>query len=188
MVAITHISDIPREGAGLFLGVDPGKKGALAIVDEDGNIISKVMKHPTAIETYSWLRMAIEKHRVLMAAIEKPFAKSMNKGVFTYLSEYGELRMALKLANIPFVEVHPSKWTKKMHKILPQGREGFKSAKEASLASARKIWPDECWKATERSRTPSDGLVDAALIAEWCRRTHGSKCTSTNCERYEEVS
>lgn len=174
MVAILKTAKNLRDEDNLFLGVDPGKKGGLTVLDESGAIVAMTTKHPTAIETYSWLRTAIEAHRVQMCAIEKPFAKSMNKGVFTYLSEYGELRMCLRLANIPFIEIHPSKWTKKLHKDLEGGRDSFESSKEASLQVARQLWPEQSWLATERSRKPHDGLYDSALIAEWCRRTHGA--------------
>ena len=176
MVATTHSAKILRDEANLFLGVDPGKKGGLAVLDESGAIVALTVKHATAIETYSWLRTAIEAHNIRMCAIEKPFAKSMNKGVFTYLSEYGELRMCLRLSNIPFIEVHPSKWTKLLHKDLEEGRDGFKTAKQASLATARQLWPEESWLATKRSKKPADGLFDSALIAEWCRRIYGADC------------
>jgi len=177
LVAITHIGKSLREEAGLFLGIDPGKKGGLCVLNESGAIVALTVKHETAIETYSWLRTAIEAHRVQMCAIEKPFAKSMNKGVFTYLSEYGEMRMALRLSNLPFIEIHPSKWTRRLHKpLIDSGAiTGDEKPKVKSLAAARDLWPDQCWLATERSRVPHDGLVDAALIAEWCRINYKRK-------------
>jgi hypothetical protein len=41
--------------------------------------------------------------------------------------------------------------------------------KVAALASANKLWPTERWLATTRSKTPHDGMVDAALIARYNR-------------------
>jgi hypothetical protein len=42
--------------------------------------------------------------------------------------------------------------------------------KRAASELARRLWPDESFFATERCKTPHDGLVDAALIAEYARR------------------
>jgi hypothetical protein len=42
--------------------------------------------------------------------------------------------------------------------------------KPAALSKARQLWPGETWLATARSSKPHEGLIDAALIAEWARR------------------
>ncbi len=41
--------------------------------------------------------------------------------------------------------------------------------KVAALAAANKLWPTEQWLATSRSKTPHDGIIDAALIAYYNR-------------------
>jgi len=38
--------------------------------------------------------------------------------------------------------------------------------KKIALMKAQQYWPEESWFATARSRTPHDGIVDAALIAK----------------------
>jgi hypothetical protein len=58
--------------------------------------------------------------------------------------------------------VPPQAWTGALHKKAPMT---FANPKESSLYVARQLWPDQNFLATERSRVPHDGVVDAALIA-----------------------
>jgi len=37
------------------------------------------------------------------------------------------------------------------------------------LLKARQLWPDETWLASPRCTKPHDGMIDAALIAEYAR-------------------
>ena len=48
---------------------------------------------------------------------------------------------------------------------VPRGK-----TKEYAKAKAAEIWPTEKWLASERSSIPHDGMIDAALIAEYGRR------------------
>ncbi len=56
-------------------------------------------------------------------------------------------------------------WQPVMLGKVPRGE-----TKSRALAKARELWPDEIWKASARSTVPHDGIVDAALIAEYGRR------------------
>ena len=83
--------------------------------------------------------------------------------------------MAMSAGKI--LAVLEAKGFKKVHRILsfdwhpavigkiPQGK-----SKEYALAKARELWPDESWLATDRSTTPHNGMIDAALIGEYGRR------------------
>ena len=39
--------------------------------------------------------------------------------------------------------------------------------KVAALAAANKLWPQQKWIATNKSKVPHDGMIDAALIAHY---------------------
>jgi hypothetical protein len=55
-------------------------------------------------------------------------------------------------------------WTK------PKMPKGMKfDTKAAALNQAEQLWSGNDWTATERSRKPHDGMIDAALIAEYAR-------------------
>jgi len=48
---------------------------------------------------------------------------------------------------------------------IPKGQ-----AKALAKAKVAELWPDESWLPSERASVPHDGLIDAALIAEYGRR------------------
>jgi hypothetical protein len=41
--------------------------------------------------------------------------------------------------------------------------------KAAALAAAERLWPEENWLASERCKSPHDGMIDSALIAQFAR-------------------
>ena len=61
--------------------------------------------------------------------------------------------------------VNPKAW----QKIAWEGVTKQKDTKQTSLIAAKRLFPGESFLATERSRVPHDGLVDAALIAYYCK-------------------
>jgi hypothetical protein len=52
--------------------------------------------------------------------------------------------------------------------MLPGCKSG--ETKPRALEVASRTWPEEDWLATPRSSKPHEGLIDAALIAEYGRR------------------
>jgi len=61
-------------------------------------------------------------------------------------------------------------WQRQMLGNVPQGK-----TKEAALSMARELWSDETFLETPRCKTPHDGMIDAALIAEFIRTKHITK-------------
>jgi hypothetical protein len=78
---------------------------------------------------------------------------------------YGAIRGVLASRYIRHHRINPQAWQKKMLIGCAKG-----DTKPAALAAARRLWPEEKWLATARSLVPHNGLVDAALIAEYARR------------------
>jgi hypothetical protein len=56
-------------------------------------------------------------------------------------------------------------WHPVMLGKIPQGQ-----SKTLALAKATELWPEENWLASKASKVPHNGLIDAALIAEYGRR------------------
>lgn len=63
------------------------------------------------------------------------------------------------------VTVDAKDWQARMLGKVPKGE-----TKQFALEAALRLWRGENWKATARSTTAHDGMVDAALIAEDARR------------------
>lgn len=77
---------------------------------------------------------------------------------------YGAIRGVLECRGFRHHRITPQAWQKFM---LPGCEKG--DTKPAALAKVRQIWPGEKWLKTERCSKPHEGLVDAALIAEYGR-------------------
>jgi hypothetical protein len=82
---------------------------------------------------------------------------------------FGTIDALLKYLKCPYEDVPPQKWQKHFW-VRPKMPKGVKfDTKAAALAAASRKWPKQTWLATPRSSVPHDGIVDAALIAEYGR-------------------
>lgn len=73
-------------------------------------------------------------------------------------------------------------WHPEMLGKIPKGQ-----SKVLARAKAAELWPDESWMATERSRVPHDGMIDAALIAEYGRRQTYFPTVSTKSDASDQL-
>ncbi len=160
----------------LWCGVDPGLKGAFSTVDERGQIVDMTVMPltpdgPDCREIkrilMGWARLATSGFHV---ALEKgqTMPKQGGVSVFNYGHGCGILYGIIATLELPFTFVRPAAWTKVMHQGTDDGE-----AKARSLVAASRLWPIQTWRPTPRCTKAHDGLVDATLIAEWCRRTVG---------------
>lgn len=139
---------------GLYLGIDPGGSGGVALV---GPSFAQAWKLD---QTEADVADILRSHRgaILKAYIEAVGAFP-GQGVvssFTFGRSYGFLRGLLVALQIPFEEIRPQKWQKFMG-CLTGGD------KNISKAKAQQLWPH--LKITHAT-------ADALLIGEACRRSH----------------
>ncbi len=156
----------------LNCGIDPGKKGGFVVLDEVGKIIHKVKLPQTPPDmkecfyehaknfNYGYCRIYIEKCQ----AMPGQGVSSM----FRYGMHYGEILGVLGALGIPFVTVPPKKWQARIIGKFNKGQSKIEAYKKA-----KQLWPDVDF-VEERCRIPHDGIVDAALIAEF-GRLYGNK-------------
>lgn len=144
----------------VVIGIDPGKNGAVARIDENGIAVELI----THVRT--WLRECGEMPEKCHIILEK--AQSMpQQGIvsaFNYGVGFGRILEAIEIYGLPHTLVTPRDWTKEMHR----GCTG-KDAKAKSLQAAQRLFPGVDFK-VEGCRVPHDGIVDALLIAEFGRR------------------
>jgi hypothetical protein len=83
---------------------------------------------------------------------------------------YGHICAALKLGLYRWHSIRPQAWQKTFwaKPKMPKGQKF--DTKAAALRSANMLWPTEDWTKSDRATKPHDGMVDAALIAEYGRR------------------
>jgi crossover junction endodeoxyribonuclease RuvC len=147
----------------IFLGIDPGKGGGLASVDDEGTALRVDPMPITPQDLY--LVILAHRDRQMEGRIPPGPVKcvleyvsaSPQMGVvsaFTFGRGYGNLEAFLVAADIPYDQVHPAKWQNVM-----QCRTG--GDKNISKARAQQLFP---------SIKITHAIADALLIAEYCRR------------------
>ena len=159
-----------------IMAIDPGLNGAICLMNDRGHYIflkpmPKTEKGEVDYEHLAWILATYNVSKVFLEKAQ-PMTKQGVSSMFNYGKHFGILIGLLTAFKIPFHLVPPQAWTRKMHVVPKQG-----SAKEKSLAAARRLFPDESFLATARSRVPHDGMVDAALIAEYGRSV---LCSTSN--------
>lgn len=100
----------------------------------------------------------------IVAAVEKVGAMP-HQGVtsmFNFGQSYGFIQGVLTAFGIPYQLVPPNVW-KKNYSLI--GKD-----KKASIDVCRKLFPNLNLLATPKSRVPSDGLAEAALLALYAKR------------------
>jgi crossover junction endodeoxyribonuclease RuvC len=151
-------------------GIDPGLKGAVAWITEDGGFEiypTPVMK--VGSKNFYWVaNMSLAFYKYLndgydiTVYLEK--AQAMPKqgvsSTFKTGEGFGLWQGILSAMNIPYVVVTPQKWQKR----ILAGMKG--STKDRSAVAATRLFPDESFVA-EGCRKIHDGMTDAACIARY---------------------
>ena len=136
-----------------YIGIDPGKSGGIAILDDTGMYAIKMPE--TEKDLFDYLK---DNAYDSFCVIEQVHAMP-GQGVtsmFNFGASYGGLRMALIGNNIPFETVTPQKW----QKVLGCRTQGDKNV---SKRKAQELYPE--LKITH-------ALADAILIAHYTANHH----------------
>ena len=161
----------------IFIGVDPGKSGALARI---GHYSVSVQPMPVIpgrnsrpeydlVQIRNWLLVLMTPGQ-LFVTVERsqPLPPKMRGTIANFQRGVacGWQWMLLGMA-IPHQLVRPQDW----QKVMLTGTPGL-DTKQRSIIAAQRLFPEVSLLRTERSRKPDHNLSDALLIAEFGRRTH----------------
>ena len=145
----------------VYIGIDPGKNGGYAIINE---ILEE-------IETFPWddkqfaekmgecgcygneVRCCLEK----VGAMPGQGVTSM----FSFGKSAGFIEGVLTANKIPYQLVPPQTWKKAF---------SLNASKLNSIEVCRKLFPDVDLYRTERCKKPHDGMAESLLMAEYARR------------------
>lgn len=159
----------------MIAGVDPGKKGAIALLDSGGGLHRLIPMPVLNLDRPEYDLIAIRRifvPAVQLAVVEKaqPLPRSMpGGGIANFhrgVSRGGWEWFCVALL-IPYMLVSPARWQRSMLDGLPPGDSG-----ERSILAAKRLFPDANLKRSPRSRKDDDGMAEALLIAEYGRRLH----------------
>jgi hypothetical protein len=167
-----------------FVGVDPGRKGAIGCISNDGTTV-KVFDMPPSTERGNDLHGLIE----LIKIMPFPAATAIewNTGMpgevpdfaFRFGLQTGQLHAAFYMAGHQITLVSPNTWKKYLG--VPGKRDDPKSA--AAYYKLKESYKDNIPQLWGPKGGIRDGRVDALLIAHWLRITSQSPVGSKGGKR-----
>lgn len=167
----------------VVVGIDPGKNGALAILDHKSNIIQAVLMPINKVKVIKKGKTRVQReidllkvksillsYKVETVVIEKQhiYPGQGNKSNETTMKQYGNLIGLLVGLDIRYVEVEASEWQAKYKEIEVDPEidlMSIKQTKKKSISAVKKLYPGFSLLSSKRCRVPSDALSDSILIA-----------------------
>lgn len=143
-----------RLKAPYYLGIDPGKSGALALVDCDGFAAGHYPLSATERDVWDWI--VARAPTINAAVLERvhAFPGQGRTSIFTFGASYGFCRALLVAAELRFELASPAKWQRAL---------GCRSKgdKRVTKAKAQELFPNVAI---------THAVADAYLLAEYARR------------------
>ncbi|MCP4538511.1 MAG: hypothetical protein GY832_15355 [Chloroflexi bacterium] len=138
-----------------FIGIDPGKTGALALLYPDNTLYFEDM--PVMGNEVNGAAVAdiIKEFTPRHAFLEKVNAFGGQRGQSVFMANYGILKGALQIVGVPYTEVTPGKWKKHF---------GLGKDKDTCRKRAIELFPKS--EPDLRRKMDAD-RAEAALIALW---------------------
>jgi len=140
----------------IIIGIDPGKNGGIAVIDELGKAHADKMPETLQdlFEHFDSLNLSHTGDR--RAYIEQVHSSPQMgvKSAFTFGNGFGHLEMALTACGIPFERIRPQAWQKALGCMT-------KGDKNVSKRRAQELFP---------TLKITHSTADALLIAEYGRR------------------
>ena len=171
-----------------FIGIDPGKTGAIVKIESSGYVRCYVT--PVIGKEIDWAVFADllrqEDTHVFLEHVHAMFGSSA-KATFTFGGCFEGSKALIAALRMPFTLVQPKKWQEEMYQGIPeirkpsykvtkpgkffgQIRKGSRDTKAMSLLAAKRLFPNVDLRKNDRCKIAHDGIVDALLIAEYGRR------------------
>ena len=147
----------------IYIGVDPGKNGGIAIIDSDGVIAFPFSEERLLIELDG---IAQEYECICYLEHVHAMPKQGVSSTFNFGMNFGFIQGVLKAYEIPYELVTPQKWKKEF---------SCTSDKNTSIEVCKRLFPNVNLKATERCKKDHDGIAEALLIAEYGRRHYNGR-------------
>ncbi len=156
----------------IYIGVDNGINGALVALK--GKLVKEKIVMPTIKSTKNKKEYDIQaivnffsKYQDATVIIEKAHAMPILGSVqaFNFGHGYGIIIGIVSALKMKYHIVHAKTWQKEMFRDI-----NSKDTKQASSIIAQRLYPEQSFLASERSKKVHSGLTDAILIAEYGRR------------------
>lgn len=141
-----------------YIGIDPGKDGALAVLYPDGSV------YVLPFDKAGYVSVLTGLHEGYVKAILEHVGAMPGQGsvsMFHFGENFGWLQGVLDTLMIPYELVRPQKWKKEF---------SCTSDKNTSIKVAKRLFPKTDLRRTPKCKGPHDGICEALLMAEYGRR------------------
>lgn len=166
----------------MFLGIDPGKDGAISIISGESKssfLTPKMGKEYDLNEMFNFINTLVrENPNDIIACLENINSHSCpgRQAVFVMGKGVAYWEMALVANGVPYHMPTPATWQKVAWQGIPvqykapvDGKKK-KDTKNTSMVAAKRLFPDVDFRKSDRCKNMHDGKVDSMLIAEYCRQ------------------
>lgn len=143
----------------IYIGIDPGAKGALACIWPFGAVDLVRFDRERYLEVLRDLCV----EREIRCCLERVGAMP-GQGVtsmFHFGENFGYIQGLLEAFGIPYELVTPQRWKKEF---------GVTGDKNSSIAVCKRLFPRVNLRRTPKCMTDHDGMAEALLMAEYARR------------------
>lgn len=147
----------------LYIGLDPGKKGAMAIIGHSNTTGETYMCKIIPYDPQEYIK-TLKQFNGATVCIEQVHSIS-KQGIassFTFGVMYGWLLGMLDTIGVSYQAVSPQKWKKDFGLL--------RSEKSMSVEVCQHLLPNASLYRTERCKKPDDGMAEAALLALYAKR------------------
>ena len=148
----------------IYIGIDPGLSGGIAILNQDGSVKEVVAMPDTPRDILDFLSLYKEESRCVLEDVGHGMPGQSSKATATFARHNGHLEMALLALGIPTEKVTPQKWIK-VYQLKKKKEQDKNEWKNVLKAKAQSLFPQLGKKVTLKT-------CDALLIAEYARRTN----------------
>lgn len=157
----------------IYVGIDPGEKGAIAYLNEDGSI--KGYKYFRELEVKELLKFFTYNSDDLRVVLEKLWGMPIRgcMGNWSLGGNFKCWQLMLELAGVSSIEVPPQTWQKH---VLNTSKKKSADTKPLSLAYVNKRYPElnlPCKRKTDIDQY--SGVSDAICMALYSRYLHLNK-------------
>ena len=152
-----------NENVRAWIGIDPGKSGAMAVIRRDEALRPTLVPYtgPLCYVSNFYGLAAYGVRIVVERLFARPGKLSSAKANFELGRCMGELETMLSMCGIPFQEVTPQAWQKEF---------GISGDKQTHVDCAKRLFPGVSLKRSDKCVRDFDGFADALLMAEYARR------------------
>ena len=146
-----------------WIGIDPGKSGAMAVIWRDETLRPTLVPYTGPLCYVSnFCGLGAYGVRIVVERLfARPGKMSSAKANFELGRCMGELETMLSMCGVPFQEVTPQAWQKEF---------GISGDKQTHVDCAKRLFPGVSLKRSEKCVKDFDGFADALLMAEYARR------------------